>query len=542
MAIFLSLKVFLKSQENVHVQIMTDNSTSVSYLNCMGGTKSVTLSNLALEIWRWCLRKAIHISAVHVAGLLNIFADPLSRFQLLSTEWMRCKRIFRQIVAVYGCPQIDLFASSQNHQLKTYCSWIADPKSLKNRCIHFHLGFQPSLPVSSISSNLQMPFKDNERQMQGNTNSPSVEIKTLLSNYFRDANGSPSSPPNQKRSLATSPIKSNSSSPDRQKKELQTSRLACVRESLRLNKVPERVSKIIFTSWRPGTEKHCQSAWCKFNSWCEERSINSISCPITEILSFLSDLYYNGMQYRTINLYRSAISMTHAPVDGCVTGSHLIVSRFMKGIFQLRMPTPKYLVTWDVSVVLGYLKTLSPKNSLSLKQSTVKLAMLVTLISFNRCDSLHKLGLRFHYFKRDTKTSGPSKVKEIFFPAFPQDRRLCVINYLKHYKEYTAEYRPKQSPSTPDPLFLSIVSPDKPISSTTFARWTKTVLKDSGIDTSTFGSHSTRSASTSAAQKLGVSVSDILKVADWSREATFIKFYHKPIAPAHPGIQVLSSC
>ena len=125
----------------------------------------------------------------------------------------------------------------------------------------------------------------------------------------------------------------------------------------------------------------------------------------------------------------------------------------MKGIFQLRMPTPKYLVTWDVSVVLGYLKTSSPKNSLSLKQSTLKLAMLMALISFNRCDSLHKLDLRFHYSKRDgvnfiisthTKTSSPTKFKEIFFPAFPQDRRLCVINYLKHYKEYAAEYCLKQ--------------------------------------------------------------------------------------------------
>ena len=120
---------------------MTDNSTSVPYLNHMGGTKSVTLSNLALEIWRWCLRKAIHISAVHVAGLLNIFADPLSRFQLLSTEWMLCKRIFCQIVAVYGCPQIDLFASSQNHQLKTYCSWIADPKALKIDAFTFSWDF-----------------------------------------------------------------------------------------------------------------------------------------------------------------------------------------------------------------------------------------------------------------------------------------------------------------------------------------------------------------------------------------------------------------
>ena len=100
MAIFLSLKFFLKSQENVYIQIMTNNSTNVSYLNRMGGTKSVTHSNLASDIWRWCLRKAIHVSAVHVAGLLNMFADPLSCFQLLSTEWMLCKIIFQQIVAV----------------------------------------------------------------------------------------------------------------------------------------------------------------------------------------------------------------------------------------------------------------------------------------------------------------------------------------------------------------------------------------------------------------------------------------------------------
>ena len=36
------------------------------------------------------------------------------------------------------------------------------PRSCKNRSIHFQLGFQPNLPVSSISSNSQMPFKDKE--------------------------------------------------------------------------------------------------------------------------------------------------------------------------------------------------------------------------------------------------------------------------------------------------------------------------------------------------------------------------------------------
>ncbi len=40
-----------------------------------------------------------------------------------------------------------------------------------------------------------------------------------------------------------------------------------------------------------------------------------------------------------------------------------------------------------------------------------------------------------------------------------------------------------------------------------------------------FKAHSTRAAST--ADK-GVSSQDILKMADWSRESTFARFYHKP--------------
>ena len=221
MAIFLSLKFFLKSQEkNVHVQIMTDNSTSVSYLNHMGGTKSVTFSNLALDIWRWCLRKAIYISTVHVAGSSEYLRG--STLPLSNVEH-RVDGLQENIPIDHG----SLWMSSDRSlclipkpPTKNILFLDSRPKSLKNRCIHFQLEFQPSLPVSSISSNSQMPFKDKERQMQGNTNSPSVEIKTLVFNYFRDANGSPSSPPNQKGSLATSPIKSNSSSPHRQKKEL----------------------------------------------------------------------------------------------------------------------------------------------------------------------------------------------------------------------------------------------------------------------------------------------------------------------------------
>ena len=80
-------------------------------------------------------------------------------------------------------------------------------------------------------------------------------------------------------------------------------------------------------------------------------------CPENTVLEFLTALFDEGLQYRTINTYHCAISMTHLPVDSSLIDSHPLVSRFMKGVFQSRPLCPRYLATWDVSVVLSHLRT-----------------------------------------------------------------------------------------------------------------------------------------------------------------------------------------
>ena len=122
----------------------------------------------------------------------------------------------------------------------------------------------------------------------------------------------------------------------------------------------------------------------------------------------------------------------------------------MKGIFNLRPGVPKYLKTWEVSVVLKYLISLSPAPFLSLKKLTLKLVMIMAIIKASRADLLHKLDLQYRVYKQDgvlfrvpqlTKTGKPSKPPiEVFFPGFPQDRRLCVVDYLKNYERKTAKY------------------------------------------------------------------------------------------------------
>lgn len=63
--------------------------------------------------------------------------------------------------------------------------------------------------------------------------------------------------------------------------------------------------------------------------------------------------------------------------DGTCVGKHPPVSRLMIGVFQEKPPRPKYTEIWDVSIVLVYLQSLSPVNTLLLKELALKLVVLI---------------------------------------------------------------------------------------------------------------------------------------------------------------------
>ena len=89
-------------------------------------------------------------------------------------------------------------------------------------------------------------------------------------------------------------------------------------------------------------------------------------------------------------------------------------------------------------------------------------------------------------------------------------------------------------------LFISYIKPHNPVTSSTIARWLKTILEQSGIDTTIFKAHSTRAASVSAATQRGITTNDILQAADWSSDSVFHRFYYKPIHNASYGRAILS--
>ena len=110
-AIEFAVRAFSSCLEGKHVKVESDNSTAVTYINSMGGTKSPRCNDIAYQIWSWCIIKNIWLSATHIAGVTNTRADEESRLFNDRTEWTLDKTIFAKIVEHWGLPDVDLFAA-----------------------------------------------------------------------------------------------------------------------------------------------------------------------------------------------------------------------------------------------------------------------------------------------------------------------------------------------------------------------------------------------------------------------------------------------
>ena len=60
--------------KKIHIMMEIDNTTAVSYINNMGGTKKLC-NDITREIWEWCFQKEIWLSARHLPGHQNTTAD-----------------------------------------------------------------------------------------------------------------------------------------------------------------------------------------------------------------------------------------------------------------------------------------------------------------------------------------------------------------------------------------------------------------------------------------------------------------------------------
>ena len=103
----------------------------VQCINNMGTSHSPLCNFMTQKIWDFAVRHVIWLSAAHIPGRLNTEADILSREKRIVSEWMLRTDVFEHSISTFNFkPDIDLFASWVNHQLKPSVSFKPDPEAI----------------------------------------------------------------------------------------------------------------------------------------------------------------------------------------------------------------------------------------------------------------------------------------------------------------------------------------------------------------------------------------------------------------------------
>lgn len=283
----------------------------------------------------------------------------------------------------------------------------------------------------------------------------------------------------------------------------------------------------------PSTTKQYNSALDTWENFCQTFKKNFFDPSVEDLLHFLEDRRQAGASYSSLNTIRSAISL----ISKNKIGENPLVSRFFKGVFRSCPPIPKYTQIWDVSKVLEHISSLHPLDNLNLESLSGKLTTLLALISAHRTQTIHAIRLdeivttekgSWITVRSIIKNSRPGSASPRFFlPRFETKPELCAATTLEAYIRKTKNIR-----GDTQELFITTKKPYRPASKDTVSRWILNTLKNSGINTSLFKTHSTRHAASSTALCSGLSLATIRSSAGWSpNSSVFQKFYNIPIIP-----------
>ena len=129
-AVIFAFQCLFRLTYNSSILVRSDNTSVVAYINKQGGTCSKLLCDLSLELWEFCIRRNITISATHISGLSNGKADELSRRNQSEHSYYLTQDTFSALCDSISFPLVlDCFASRLNFKLSKFMSRFKDPLS-----------------------------------------------------------------------------------------------------------------------------------------------------------------------------------------------------------------------------------------------------------------------------------------------------------------------------------------------------------------------------------------------------------------------------
>ena len=246
------------------------------------------------------------------------------------------------------------------------------------------------LCLPPLQFDIQNPDESNNRPNGTDSSCSSLASPALVASSSETSNISASVATEQSNSLngpdRPEPSSSNVSLPS-------LGRVSYVYQRVQAEGIPTNVADLLIAATRTSTHKAYESIWNCWCRWCSGRKIDPISSSISDILIFLTEVFNEGLAYRSLNVLRSALSSTHPKMDGFSVGQHPYVTRLLKGALNKRPPKPRYSHTWNVDIKIKYMMSLGKNNTLSLKTISMKLFTLFALTCPERISALASLDL-----------------------------------------------------------------------------------------------------------------------------------------------------
>ncbi|KAG0735469.1 hypothetical protein G6F57_009442 [Rhizopus arrhizus] len=293
------------------------------------------------------------------------------------------------------------------------------------------------------------------------------------------------------------------------KEELDSSRLALTSNKWTSDGISKCTRGFFLKANCYNTHRAYSGIWKKFSHWYQKQM--PVQDPeeynVSNVLCFLME--HNRLSAQMLNSYRSAIASPE-------------IALFFKAKkdTEVRIPTVKKLETWDINILILYIrKELSPSNILTLGQLQLKVILLVCINTMWRPRSdvgrIQWIDVQF------THTDGiPDNVW--LHIRQPKETNTKNIQLGVIQEDLSVDHT----------LFLGYLEVDtKPTTSvqpSTVGKWVQTAMEKTGVDRR-YKPHSLRSATSRKAVMLGVSIDQVKDHANWSRNSnTFEKFYYKP--------------
>ena len=182
----------LVRESHLHIRLMMDNTTAISYINHMGGTRSKSLAQHAVELWQWCLDRGLTVSAEHLAPRSE---QRHSRQGHSSSEWKLNPAVFRSIANMHSGPMYGgPICHTVEHLIDQVHELEARPFRHGNRCPEGPMEAVAGICLPSVCPDREMPAQDQAGTSSNSADSPSLAHTSVVFSSPRITSPDPNSP------------------------------------------------------------------------------------------------------------------------------------------------------------------------------------------------------------------------------------------------------------------------------------------------------------------------------------------------------------